>query len=211
MSETGKPTIEPMPNGPFRVKGLDTMKNAKGEDIPTKPAMSLCRCGRSSNKPFCDGTHKDTGFSSEKLADGSLDKRDNYRSEKIEVHDNRGLCSHAGFCSDGLPSVFKLKTEPWIDPEGAPVEDVIAHIRSCPSGALSYSVEGTEHRDQERDPLIFVARNGPYAIQGGIELVGETFGEGVSTEHFTLCRCGESKNKPFCDGTHWTVKFDTDE
>ena len=52
--ETGKPTIEPMPNGPFRVKGLDTMKNAKGEDIPTKPVMSLCRCGRSSNKPFCE-------------------------------------------------------------------------------------------------------------------------------------------------------------
>ncbi|MEE9270576.1 MAG: CDGSH iron-sulfur domain-containing protein [Candidatus Krumholzibacteria bacterium] len=206
-----KPTIEPLENGPYIVKGLESMKNAKGEDIPTKPQMALCRCGQSANKPFCDGTHKSINFSSKKLSNASLNKRDDYKGKQITVHDNRGICAHAGFCTDTLSSVFKLKSEPWIDPDGAEVDAVIAQVKRCPSGALSYSIDGVEHRPQDRDPLIFVAKNGPYAIQGGVELVGHSFGEGASTEHFDVCRCGGSKNKPFCDGTHWTVEFDTDE
>jgi CDGSH-type Zn-finger protein len=52
-----------------------------------------------------------------------------------------------------------------------------------------------------------VTDNGPYAITGGVGLLGVTFGQGASSEHYTLCRCGASKNKPFCDGSHWTVEF----
>ncbi|HEV3085908.1 MAG TPA: CDGSH iron-sulfur domain-containing protein, partial [Candidatus Elarobacter sp.] len=63
------------------------------------------------------------------------------------------------------------------------------------------------YRDVERAPLIYVSKDGPYHVQGGIKLSGETLNEGASPEHYALCRCGQSKNKPFCDGTHWYAKF----
>ena len=55
--------------------------------------------------------------------------------------------------------------------------------------------------------MVTVTKNGPYAITGGIELLEQPLGEGASTEHYTLCRCGGSKDKPFCDGTHWHIGF----
>jgi CDGSH-type Zn-finger protein len=55
--------------------------------------------------------------------------------------------------------------------------------------------------------MVTVTDDGPYAITGGIELLEVTFGEGASREHYTLCRCGASKNKPFCDGSHWDAGF----
>jgi len=81
-------------------------------------------------------------------------------------------------------------------------------VKSCPSGALSCSVDGVEHRDQDREPVIFIAPNGSYAIMGGADLKGVEWGEGASREHFDLCRCGQSKNKPFCNGAHWLHHFD---
>ena len=123
------------------------------------------------------------------------------------MHDNRGICAHAAFCTERLPAVFRHKEQPWIVPDGAAVEEVIEIIEACPSGALSYTLDGVEHRDQENPPGVMIAPSGPYVIQGGIDLETE-WGEGASREHFDLCRCGQSKNKPFCDGTHWNVKFD---
>ena len=61
--------------------------------------------------------------------------------------------------------------------------------------------------NQDRAPMVTVTKDGPYAITGGIELVGQPLGDATSTEHYTLCRCGGSKNKPFCDGTHWHIGF----
>jgi len=208
-----KPTIECKPNGPYLVKDLAGFKNSSGEPIPCKPVMALCRCGGSANKPFCDGTHLQNGFADVKLSDGSNNKRDDYRGKKITIHDNRGICSHAGRCTDGLAAVFKYGQEPWIDPNGAQVEEIIKVIKKCPSGALSYSVDEIEQRDQPREamltvsPAISISKNGPYEIVGGVELVGQVWGQDASTEHYTLCRCGASKNKPFCDGSHWAINF----
>jgi uncharacterized Fe-S cluster protein YjdI len=126
---------------------------------------------------------------------------------EVTIHDNRGICQHAGFCTDNLASVFKLKQDPWIDPNGARAEAVIAQVRQCPSGALSYSVRGTEHRDLNRRPAITVSKDGPYRVTGNIGLETDPWGEGASKEHYALCRCGGSKNKPFCDGTHWYNGF----
>ena len=121
------------------------------------------------------------------------------------------ICAHAGYCTDNLASVFRLKKEPWIDPDGAAVTEIIETIKRCPSGALSYTVDNVEHRDQDREPMVTVTKNGPYAITGGIELLEQSLGEGASTEHYTLCRCGGSKNKPFCDGTHWSIGFEDEK
>ena len=111
------PQIEASQNGPYLVQNLENLKNSKGEKLPTRPMVALCRCGGSANKPFCDGTHAKIGFSGEKLAERAKDKRDNYVGKKITIHDNRGICAHQGLCTDGLPAVFRMKTEPWIDPD----------------------------------------------------------------------------------------------
>jgi CDGSH-type Zn-finger protein len=203
-----RPTIELRPNGPLLIKNLKTLENSKGERIPTETVIALCRCGGSANKPFCDGTHKKIGFADEKLADGSADRLDDYPGAKITIHDNRGICAHAGHCTDGLASVFKYGQEPWIDPEGADIAAIIATIQACPSGALSYSIENVEHGAPERAPAISVTKDGPYAVSGGVEMIGQSFGAGASAERYTLCRCGGSKNKPFCDGTHYSIGFE---
>jgi CDGSH-type Zn-finger protein/ferredoxin len=209
MSSDEKPSIRPAPDGPYLVKGLRSFSNRKGA-IPIRATMALCRCGGSASKPFCDGTHAKIGFSSAKLEDRVPDKREDYQGGRITIHDNRAICAHAGHCTDRLSSVFRLKQEPWIDPDGAAPDEIIAAVRNCPSGALSYSSEGVERRDRDGDPAIFVSPNGPYVVTGGPELLDTPRGDGASSEHFTLCRCGGSKNKPFCDGSHWYNKF-TDE
>ncbi|MBI4382297.1 MAG: CDGSH iron-sulfur domain-containing protein [candidate division NC10 bacterium] len=209
--EESKPTIECSPNGPYLVRNLQNLRNSKGESIPTKPVIALCRCGGSAKKPFCDGTHSKLGFSSQKASEGTRDKRQDYVGKGIAIHDNRSICSHAGFCTDRLASVFRVKTKPWIDPDGAGVGEIIEAVRRCPSGALSYSIDGVEHRDQDREPMITVSKDGPYSVTGGVKLEDESRAEGASEEHYTLCRCGASKNKPFCDGTHWYVKFTDDK
>ena len=209
--EESRPTTECSPNGPYLVRNLQILRNSKGESIPTKPVIALCRCGGSAKKPFCDGTHSKLGFSSQKAAEGTRDKRQDYVGKGITIHDNRSICSHAGFCTDRLASVFRMKTEPWIDPDGARIEEIIDAVKRCPSGALSHSIDGVEHRGQDRDPMITVSKDGPYLVTGGVELEVESRAEGASEEHYTLCRCGASKNKPFCDGTHWYVKFKDDK
>ncbi len=210
MSSDKKPNITPTPDGPYLVKDLKNFANQKGP-IETTETMALCRCGGSANKPFCDGTHAKIGFSSAKLEGRVEDKQENYVGEKITIHDNRGICAHAGRCTDGLASVFRLKEEPWIHQDAASRDEIIATIQKCPSGALSYSVDDLESHDREGEPTIFVAPNGPYVVSGGPDLPDNLEGEGASKEHFTLCRCGGSKNKPFCDGTHWYNKFTDDK
>lgn len=205
------PVIECAPNGPYLVKNLDRLWNSKGDSLATKPVTALCRCGRSSSKPFCDGTHKNVGFSDARLTDGSDGKRVSYVGSRITIHDNRGICAHAGYCTEGLQAVFNSERKPWIDPDGASVETVVAVIRKCPSGALSYSLDGVEHLDRTREPSITVTENGPYAVVGGARLVGADMRDGAATERFTLCRCGASKNKPFCDGSHWEIEFKDDK
>jgi CDGSH-type Zn-finger protein len=201
------PTIECAENGPYIVKGCERLTNAAGEAIATKKVMALCRCGASANKPFCDGTHAKKGFSGERVSDGANDRRDSYVGTTITIHDNRAACAHAGVCTDRLAGVWRMGQEPWIDPDGAPAEAIIEVIRACPSGALSYSIDGEEAAAPQESPAIRVSKDGPYHVTGGVELAGAPWGEGVSHGHYALCRCGASKNKPFCDGSHWHVGF----
>ena len=210
MSSDEEPVIQPAPDGPYVVKNVENLANRNGP-IAARPSVALCRCGGSANKPFCDGTHSKIGFSSAKLDGRVEDTRESYEGDKITVHDNRGICAHAGRCTDGLPSVFRLKQEPFVDARAATAQEIIETVRKCPSGALSYSADGVEYSGQDTPASIFVAPNGPYVVTGGPELLDTPLGEGGSTEHFALCRCGGSKNKPFCDGSHWYNEFNDDK
>jgi truncated hemoglobin YjbI len=95
------------------------------------------------------------------------------------------------------------------------MDEVIRAVRACPSGALSYamgSVEVREGVDQGRPPAIEVSKDGPYRVTGSIPLKDwqgndEPRNKGASLEHYSLCRCGHSQNKPFCSGMHWYVNF----
>jgi len=198
-----QPTISCAPDGPFIVKGLATLLGPDDEPLETTPIVALCRCGGSKKRPFCDGTHAQIGFSGARLDGRQPDRRDSYAGKEITIHDNRGICSHAGHCTDGLPKVFRMGTEPWIDPDGADLSTIIETIAQCPSGALSYSIEDTEYRDPlRREPVIRSVPDGPYRLEGYMMLEGVELLEGTSEEHRTLCRCGQSLNKPFCDGAH---------
>lgn len=202
--------IEVMPDGPLLVKGLKTWQNSKGEALPIKDKIALCRCGASANKPYCDGSHAVIGFSGERNIDKPLHKERQYQGEDITIHDNRVICSHAAECVNKLPAVFRLGERPWIEPNGADVEAIIAVIEECPSGALSYTRNGVRYRDQEREPAIKIAKNGPYDVTGGIAIKVDAELQPPSREHYSLCRCGASKNKPFCDGSHHDTHFRDD-
>lgn len=199
-------TIECRPAGPYLVKGLEVLADSAGAPIAHEDIVALCRCGGSATKPFCDGTHKKNGFSGERLADGSHDKRRSYAAPGITIHDNRSICAHAAHCTEGLAAVFREDARPWIDPAGAGVAEIIAAIRKCPSGALSYSIEGDERRREPGAARITLTKDGPYAVEGA-ELTGVAFAQGATPTHYTLCRCGASMNKPFCDGSHWEAGF----
>ena len=204
-------TIECKPNGPYLVRDLKHLKDWQGHRIDSKPVMALCRCGGSANKPFCDGTHQKNGFSGAKLAERGTDQRQSYEGKNITIHDNRSICAHAGHCTEGLAAVFKYGSEPWIDASSAAAEAIIETIRRCPSGALSYTLEGIQGEEQSpeqpQEPSITVTQDGPYAVEGAAHLVEQSWAQGASIQHFTLCRCGASKNKPFCDGTHGSIGF----
>ena len=207
-----RPGLSCLPDGPYLLKNESEVQvslcrqTADGESTETVTGAALCRCGASANKPFCDGTHRRNGFSDKKISDGSQDRRDSYTGEGITIHDNRGICAHAGVCTDNLKSVFRMGQEPWIDPDGAAVDDIIDLIGKCPSGALSYSLQGQEAAATDSAPTITVIKDGPYAVSG-IDLIDQAPGEGASALRYTLCRCGASKNKPYCDGSHWDAGF----
>jgi len=204
-------------NGPYLVTNVSRLSNWLGEGLSTTPQMALCRCGESSLKPLCDGHHAEVGFSDAKDPKRVPDRRDSYVGQQVTILDNRGICQHSGYCSDRLATVFRVGEEPFVTPSGGRMDEIVRAVRDCPSGALSYAIDGQEARAQvdhggTRTPAIEVSKDGPYRVTGGLPLAGadgdpEARNEGSSLEHCALCRCGHSQNKPFCSGMHWNIEF----
>ena len=95
------------------------------------------------------------------------------------------------------------------------MDEIIRAVRACPSGALSYAIGDLEARaqvDEAREPTIEVSKDGPYRVTGAVPLIDDAGqsvvrNQGASLEHYSLCRCGKSQNKPFCSGMHWYAGF----
>ncbi|NIP31146.1 MAG: hypothetical protein GTO02_15645 [Candidatus Dadabacteria bacterium] len=199
--------IDVLENGPLIVDNLPRLVNSKNKEVPIDEKIALCRCGKSRNKPFCDGTHKKIGFSGERERKIPLTNEKEYTGREINVYDNRAICCHATQCISNLRSVFDINSRPWVNPDNGSAERIINVIKKCPSGALSYSVDGVHQRDFEREAQIKINKNGPYEIVGYVELDVPDEIQPPSKEHYSLCRCGASKNKPYCDGSHYTINF----
>jgi CDGSH-type Zn-finger protein/truncated hemoglobin YjbI len=212
-----RPRIVVADNGPYLVTNAAAVRSYLGEALPAAPQVALCRCGESGDKPFCDGSHARTSFSGAKDPKRVPDQRDTYPGTQVTIFDNRGICQHSGFCTDRLPTAFRTGTEPFVAPSGGRMDEIVRAVRDCPSGALSLAFDGTEARDLAewhggRQPAVEVSLDGPYRVTGGIPLADAAGGEvrraaGSSREHYALCRCGHSQNKPFCSGMHWYVQF----
>jgi CDGSH-type Zn-finger protein/uncharacterized Fe-S cluster protein YjdI len=113
-------------------------------------------------------------------------------------------CIHARFCVTGAPKVFLANVKgPWISPDAIEVDRLVEIAHVCPSGAIRYTRKDGKHDETAPQVnLVAVREAGPYAVRGDIRLNGEPSGFRA-----TLCRCGASKNKPFCDGSHHDVGF----
>jgi CDGSH-type Zn-finger protein/truncated hemoglobin YjbI len=216
--QSGLPaSIQAERNGPYLVTNVPRLVDHLGAESRPSPQLALCRCGASAIKPLCDGSCAWTGFTDLKDPKRVPDQRDTYDGEQLTILDNRGICQHSGFCTDRLATVFRTGAEPFVAPSGGRMDEIIRAVRDCPSGALSYAIDGIEAREQvdwggTRQPAIEVTKDGPYRITGAISLTGadgtpEPRTQGASLEHCALCRCGHSQNKPFCSGMHWYVGF----
>ena len=202
-----KSEIKPRPDGPLLVTNLTTLTTESGESIETKETVALCRCGHSSNKPFCDGSHKRADFSSARQTDKPIDRYRPYEGKETTVEDNRTICAHAAFCIKDLPEVFKQKESPWVQPEGASAEEITTLTHKCPSGALTAVVNG-ERREESTGvgEEVVIVEDGPYNVRGGVSLEVDGNLQPPVAERYALCRCGASKNKPYCDGSHGNLE-----
>jgi CDGSH-type Zn-finger protein/uncharacterized Fe-S cluster protein YjdI len=131
------------------------------------------------------------------------DERQEYRGKNVLIRFEGKKCIHSRNCVLGRPDVF-VPNAPgaWIQPDGASAEAIAAIAQSCPSGAITY--ERLDGGEQETPPKVNTARireNGPIALSAAIELGG------AEMLRATLCRCGASKNKPYCDGSHVPAGF----
>jgi CDGSH-type Zn-finger protein/uncharacterized Fe-S cluster protein YjdI len=134
-----------------------------------------------------------------------VDGVERVQGEKLELMFETKRCIHARFCVTGAPKVFLANVQgPWIHPDAMPVERVVEVAHACPSGAIRYRrVDGVSDETAPPVNLASVRERGPYAFRGQLQLDGEPCGFRA-----TLCRCGASKNKPFCDGSHNQIGFD---
>ena len=135
----------------------------------------------------------------------TVDGVDEIEAEKMTLVYEGKRCIHARFCVTGAPRVFLANVKgPWIHPDAMDVDALVEIAHACPSGAIRYRRK--DGRSDETAPpvnLIAIREGGPYAVRADLVLDGET----KAGFRATLCRCGASKNKPFCDGSHHEIAF----
>ena len=187
-------------NGPLEVDCANVVFIKEGKKIEAENPSHPCRCGHSKNKPWCDGSHTKAGFRSQREITEEIIQV--YNGKEITVNFNRSICAGAVACVHGLPNVFTSDSSTdWIVPDNESSEKIIETIKACPSGALSYTVNNKVMVDKRVEPKITIMKNGPYCVEG-IALDGMPTPTNFSTTKYTLCRCGYSKNRPYCDYSH---------
>lgn len=223
--KTGKKVIITK-NGPYLVFGKiplgkeiavvgkedEPEKWVKGEKYPQKNNYALCRCGESKNKPYCDGTHVKIKFKGKEIAskESYLKQAEKLTGSELDLTDVQNLCSSARFCH--------LSGGTWNNVEESDNKKskkmAIQTAGNCPSGRLvvwdkktgkPIEPEFNQSISLTEDPQDQVS--GPIWLKGGIPLESEDGKKYETRNRMTLCRCGHSQNKPFCDGSHINTSF----
>jgi len=189
-----------------------TYRNGKSFDTEDQPCCALCRCGDSKNKPFCSGAHEHADWDSEETAsfEPILDNAEAIEGPELILYDNETYCSFARFC-DAKGRVWNI-----VKRAGTPEQVELAKRESahCSSGRLLvWDKKEKKMYEPDFEPSIGIIEDpgirvsGPIWVRGGICIESA---DGKSYEirnRVTLCRCGHSSNKPFCDGTHANFKW----
>jgi uncharacterized Fe-S cluster protein YjdI len=134
-----------------------------------------------------------------------------YTNGEVTIVWKPARCIHSTICFNGLPAVFDPAKRPWISPEASDSEHIISQVKKCPSTALSYFKNSDgEHKEEESIDIKTVVEakpNGPLFVYGNITLKKPDGQVEKRTEVTAFCRCGNSNNKPFCDGSHIKAGF----
>ena len=117
-------------------------------------------------------------------------------------------CIHSAICAKGLPEVFRPRLRPWIKIDAAKTEAIINQVKECPSGALRYYLnDSTDSNEEIIETKVEVLENGPLLIYGTLKVIDKDGSSETKIKTTAFCRCGASKNKPYCDGTHVSEGF----
>lgn len=213
--------------GPYVVSGNVPLVRVKivtenGESVafeetyryPQQETYALCRCGASKNKPFCDGSHDDIGFVGKRRATKRtyMEEAEAIEGDGITLFDATRLCIGARFC-DRAGSVWALTEHSG--EKDVYREAAIVEAELCPAGRLvmldNNSKEAFELDYEPSIALIEDPASGASSaiwVRGGIPVYDENGEQLEIRNRVTLCRCGKSRNMPFCDGSHYLIGFD---
>ncbi len=212
-------------DGPYEVEGSvplsrrvivadergDSVAWADGEQFEVAASYRLCRCGKSNDKPFCDDSHLSNGFDGTETASHEPYERQAkiIKGPRLMMTDAEALCAEARFCDPGVGIRRLIRS----DSDDA-AREARTRVHNCPSGRLVvHDTQTGQTLEPDLEPSIGVVADpeagvaGPLWVRGGITVVGAD-GEAYEVRNrVTLCRCGASKNKPFCDSSHVEVGF----
>lgn len=186
----------------------------EGQSFETKDKTYICRCGLSKNKPYCDGSHQKASENGVDLRESATFTPELVSSQiiegpKVSLTDDEKLCAFARFCDNG-----KRIWNEVLDSDEKSIELSVSMAHRCPSGRLIVWGDNNQPIEDENSELSLgliedVANDcsGPIALWGGIPLKSGTGKYYEVRNRQTICRCGQSSNKPFCDGTHASMKF----
>jgi uncharacterized Fe-S cluster protein YjdI len=128
-----------------------------------------------------------------------------YTNGEVTIVWKPAMCIHSAICFNGLGEVFHPKELPWITPEKSTTDKIIAQVKKCPSGALSYYLNRDAEKHDvkvEAETIVETVPNGPLMVYGNV-VVKDPHGTLTQKNNATaFCRCGGSGNKPYCDGSH---------
>jgi CDGSH-type Zn-finger protein len=179
----------------------------EGKRYPQQKSYSLCRCGGSKNKPFCDGAHANTKFNAKENGRGDFTEKGTkrFKGPTLELIDIKPYCAMARFCHRGK-GVWQLTTESD-DPRSR--STAIEMAANCPAGRLiENDANSGKAIEPELEPSIGVVydpkrkEEGPLWVRGGIQVEGADGFLYKRRNRVTLCRCGKSDIMPFCDSSH---------
>jgi len=218
-------TVTVTKDGPYRVAGsvplarqtIETDDDGisvewrEGETFSTSEEYSLCRCGRSATRPFCDEAGCE-GFDGTETASREpyLAIADEQDGPSLILTDAEQLCAYARFCDYG-DRIWNLVEEPGDEARALTIREGIR----CPSGRLvAWDRSTKEAFELDVPPSIGVVEDpqegvsGPLWLRGGIQVIASDGYRYEVRNRQTVCRCGQSGNKPFCDGSHASIRFD---